>query len=245
MLGLGTTIPKTGKLGVHDLGIVTSSLVLKHNYDLSSILPLSDGACSFDGGGTEDRITITETTFNVDGAAYTFAFWAKRSATGVDTCVLGHTSTKNSKYIRFSSGNTLLVEDDGGSNTATITPHTTDTEWHHYAITITGSGATIVAYQDGVLCADSGDVGGDNLTINMIGAQGTGGAENEFNGNLCNIGIWEAVLTQEQVKSIMWKQYSQLTSSETTNLIHWWALDEGTGTSATDSKGSNTGTFAS
>ena len=241
-LGLSSTLSKTGFTNPV-AGIVTDSLVLKHNYAAGGVSPVSDGACLFTGAGTEDRMTITETVFNVDGAAYTFAFWAKRNATGVDTCVLGHTSTKNSKYIRFSSSNTLLVEDDGGSNTATITPHTTDTGWHLYAITITGSGATIVAYQDGVLCTDSGDVSGDNLTINMIGAQGTGGAENEFNGYLCNIGIWEEVLTQPQVKSIMWKSYSDLTSTETDNLIHWWALDEGTGTTATDSKGGNTATF--
>ena len=79
----------------------------------------------------------------------------------------------------------------------------------------------------------------------MIGAQNSGGGDNEFDGYLCNIGIWEAVLTQAQVKSIMWKQYTDLTTTESDNLIHWWALDEGTGTSATDSKGGNTGTFAS
>ena len=43
----------------------------------------------------------------------------------------------------------------------------------------------------------------------------------------------------------MWKQYTDLTTTESDNLIHWWALDEGTGTSATDSKGGKTGTFAS
>ena len=79
----------------------------------------------------------------------------------------------------------------------------------------------------------------------MIGAAGSGGAENEFNGYLCNIGIWESVLTQAQVKSIMWKKYSNLTTTESANLIHWWSLDRGVGTSAADSAGGNTGTFES
>ena len=44
-----------------------------------------------------------------------------------------------------------------------------------------------------------------------------------------------------QEQSNMWKQYADLTTSETDNLINWWALDEGTGTSVADSKGSLTG----
>ena len=239
-LGLGTSLSKGG---LATPGIVTDSLVLKHNYAEGAVVPVSDGACLFTGAGTEDRMTITETVFNVDGAAYTFAFWAKRLALDVNHTILGHTSTGSYKRIMFTSGNDLQVESDTNGDELIVTLHTEDLEWHHYAITITGSGATIVAYQDGVLCTDSGDVASNNLTINMIGAQSTGGAENEMNGYLCNIGIWEEVLTQPQVKSIMWKNYSDLTSTETDNLIHWWALDEGTGTTATDSKGGNTATF--
>ena len=239
-LGLGSNLTRAG---IVTPGIVTDSLVMKHMYPAGSVQPVSNGACLFTGPGTEDRITITETEFNVDGAAYTFAFWAKRNVIGVDQCILGHTSTKNAKYLRFASNNTLTMEADVADDAWVVTLITVDTEWHHYAVTITGTGATIVAYQDGVLCTDTGNVGEDNLTINLIGAQGSGGAENEFNGYLCNIGIWEAVLTPAQVKSIMWKQYADLTTTESSALIHWWALDEGTGTSATDSKGGNTGTF--
>ena len=218
---------------------------MKHMYPAGAVQPVSDGACYFAGAGTEDRITITETVFNVDGAAYTFAFWAKRNALGVNHTILGHTSVNNYKRIVLSSGNDLVMESDTDGDEVVVTLHTEDLAWHHYAITITGSGATAVAYQDGVLCTDSGDVASNNMTINMIGASNPGGAANEFDGYLCNIGIWDAVLTQAQVKSIMWKQYANLTTTESADLIHWWALDEGTGTSATDSKGGNTGTFAS
>ena len=241
-LGLGSTLSKSG---IVTPGIVTSDLVLKHNYAAGSVVPISDGACSFGGAATEDRVSITETEFNVDGAAYTFAFWAKRNVLGVLHTVLGKSSTASTSMLRFNTSNELKMESDTNTDTFTITQNVIDTNWHHYAITITGTGATIVAYQDGTLCADSGNVGDDNLTVDLIGAQNSGGADNEFDGYLCNIGIWEAVLTQAQVKSIMNKNYAGLTSSETTNLIHWWALDEGTGTSATDSKGGNTGTFES
>jgi len=37
------------------------------------------------------------------------------------------------------------------------------------------------------------------------------------------------------------KNYAGLTTSEKTNLVGWWNLDEGTGTTANDSHGSNNG----
>ena len=51
--------------------------------------------------------------------------------------------------------------------------------------------------------------------------------------------IWTSALTQAQVKSIMWKNYAGLTSSETTNLVSWWNLSA----NANDSHGSNNGTL--
>ena len=241
MLGLGNNL---SKVGISTPGIVTSNLVLKHNYAGGGVVPVSDGACSFTGGGTEDRMTITETEFNVDGADYTFAFWAKRNTiTTAHHTILGRDTSGSFSHLRLSDDNKLKFENDTNTNTVTATPHTIDTNWHHYAITVTGSGATTVTYQDGVVCSHSGAVENDNVTFNLIGAQNTGGSSNEMDGYICNIGIWEAVLTQAQVKSIMWKNYAGLTSSETTSLIHWWNLDEGTGTTATDSAGGNTATF--
>ena len=236
-LGLSGNLTKTG---IVSPGIVTSNLVLKHNYSAGGVVPISDGACSFGGAATEDRVSITETAFNVDGAAYTFAFWAKRNVLGVLHTVLGKSSTASTSMLRFNTSNELKIESDTEADTLTVTQNVIDTNWHHYAITITGTGATIVAYQDGTLCADSGNVGDDNLTVDLIGAQNSGGADNEFDGYLCNIGIWEAVLTQAQVKSIMNKNYAGLSSSETTSLQSWWNLSS----DANDSHGSNNGTLS-
>ena len=202
MLGLGSNISKLPTSGAT---IVTDNLVLRHGYALNPVQPVSDGACSFDGDGTEDRITITETTFNVDGADYTFAFWAKRNVLGGTHAVLGKSDTAGESLLRFNSSNQIKLESNTSGDTVTVVQNTIDTNWHHYAITITGTGSTIVSYQDGGLCVSSGNVGDDNLTIDLIGAQNTGGSSYEFDGYLCNIGIWEEVLTQADIKSIMWK----------------------------------------
>ena len=199
-LGLGASLNRTGLVTP---GIVTDNLVMKHMYPAGAVQPVSDGAAYFGGAGTEDRITITETEFSVHDAAHTFAFWAKRNVLGVSHTILGHTSVSTHKRLTIDSSNNFLIESDTDGDAATVTLNTVDTEWHHYALTVTGSGSTIVAYQDGVLCSDSGDVASNNMTINIIGAADSGGTEKEFDGYLCNIGIWEAVLTQPQVKSIM------------------------------------------
>jgi len=53
-----------------------------------------------------------------------------------------------------------------------------------------------------------------------------------FSGYICNVGVWSSVLTPAQIKSIMWKNYVGLTSSETTNLVSWWNLDSTVDTAA-------------
>ena len=74
-IGLGTSLSKKGLVTP---GIVTDSLVLKHNYAAGGVVPVSDGAAYFESANT-NWITITETTLDVDGGNITFAFWAKRT----------------------------------------------------------------------------------------------------------------------------------------------------------------------
>lgn len=247
-LGLGASLAKAS---IVTPGVVTDSLVMKHMYPTGAVQPVGDGACSFGGAGTGDRVTITEAVFDVDSGTYTFAFWSKRNVIGVDHAILGHTDSKNEGYIRHASDNTIVVESDAAGDAFVLTPHSQDTEWHHYAITIS-SGTTIVAYQDGVgITLTSGNVNGGNLSINMIGAQNANGADKEMDGYICNVGIWDAILTQPQIKSIMWKQYADLSTSEKTNLVSWWNLDVETNTSGEsgtggvkDHHGSNHGTLS-
>ena len=46
---------------------------------------------------------------------------------------------------------------------------------------------------------------------------------------MSQVGIWRGALTQEKIQSIMEKTYSELTSSEKTNLVSWWGLDSAVG----------------
>ena len=237
-LGLGTNLSRAGMVTP---GIITDNLVLKHNYSAGGLVPVSDGAAYFGGAGTNDRIAIDAITLNVDGGNVAFAFWAKRNTTGsVHHTILGRSTSSSYSHIRLSSDNYLKFESDAAGDEATVTLNTVDTNWHHYAI-IASSG-TVTAYQDGVACSVSGDVNGGNITLNQIGSANSGGgdADNEMDGYICNLAYWSAVLTQAQIKSIMWKNYAGLTDSEKTNLVSWWNLSA----DANDSHGSNNGTLS-
>ena len=81
----------------------------------------------------------------------------------------------------------------------------------------------------------------DQVYKRGLGAYYSSGAL-PMDGYICNVGYWSAALTEEQIKSIMWKQHADLTTgtgSESENLVSWWNLD----TDANDSHGSNNGTL--
>ena len=237
-LGLGGNLTSSGLITP---GIVTDSLVMKHMYPAGAVQPLSDGACYFDG--TNDHILLnggtSDLTFSIHDANHSFAFWAKRNATEALHAVLGKTST-GAEHIRFTTDGKIEIESNTGGNNASGTLHTNDTQWHHYAVVISGGNGTVSMYQDGVsLTMTDSDAMTNDITFRYIGAQGTNGTDREMNGYLCNIGIWSGALTSAQVKSIMFKQYANLTNSEKSSLVSWWNLD----TDANDSHGSNNGTL--
>ena len=57
---------------------------------------------------------------------------------------------------------------------------------------------------------------------------------------MCNVGIWSAALTEAQIKSIMYKKYRGLNTSEKANLVSWWNLS----VNAKDLHGGNHGTLS-
>jgi hypothetical protein len=90
------------------------------------------------------------------------------------------------------------------------------------------SAGTGCLYADGSLLQCKTDTNMINGNINstdslMMGAANSG--TQYLDGYICNVGIWDAALSQAQIKSIMWKNYAGLTSSETADLVSWWNLD--------------------
>jgi hypothetical protein len=101
--------------------------------------------------------------------------------------------------------------------------------WYHVAFTYNTSDGAIKLYVNGAFNATATHSGGGNLhvpsTPGVRIGQESNTTNNNWDGYICNIGIWSSVLTQPQIKSIMNKNYAGLTSSEKTNLVSWWNLD--------------------
>ena len=235
-LGLGTGFSKSGLVTP---GIVTDNLVMKHMYPAGAVQPLSDGAAYF-VEANNDNIDITAFTLDTDGNCSIMFWWKYNGAGASPWAVLGHTSENGERHLRFIGTDDLKLESDTATDEAILNLHTafTDNQWHHYAVICTSG--TVTGYQDGVSLTISAPGMTDDMPINLIGAQGTDGDDYNLDGYLCNLGIWSRACTQAEVKSIMWKQYADLTTTESANLTSWWALD----TDASDSTGTNNGTLA-
>ena len=234
-LGLGSNLSRAISKPITP-GIVTDNLVLKHQYNAGSVVPVSDGAADFDG--SNDYISFSEISLSPHDTPCSFTFWAWRKNITSWNIVLGHNSVASYKFLIFddAGGDRLIFEGNTDGDNATGTTAINQKEWNHFAVCSTGSSGAVKMYQNGAEISVSGTMD-DDIVLDRIG----GGSGNFFGGYICNVGIWNGTqLTQAQIKSIMNKNYAGLTDSEKTNLVSWWNLSA----DANDSHGSNNGTLS-
>ena len=233
MLGLGTGIVKGGA-GAKT--IVTDNLVLKHNYSRGQVHQVSTGAAFFDG--TDDYIQLPS-AFSHSSNKITISAWVySGNNSDAATIFSNRTTSDNTRGILFyvSDAESLTVKCQNVSIQATVGLALNN--WVHACFTYDPSlgSQNIKLYENGVLAntgaatVDFDDTAWSNAKI------GRGINQNYwYTGYICNVGIWDEVLTQAQIKSIMWKDYAGLTSSETTDLVSWYNLDSAiTSTSVLD-----------
>ena len=225
MLGLGTGIVKGGA-GAKT--IVTDNLVLKHNYNAGRVHQVSTGAAFFDASNTDSISLGVGTALTPMATGFTACFWAKSNDISASGMVLaGDNGTNQRMYIgHHSSGNW----DFGiGNSSWTGASNTLTTEWTHIALTYT-TGDVAQLYINGVKDREDTNNDADGFTDGTFGGDfyiGQHGSSTGYawDGYVCNVGIWTRALTQAEVKSIMWKNYDQLISSEKTSMVSWWNLD--------------------
>ena len=252
-LGLGTALASSGLVTP---GIVTSNLVMKHNYAAGSVVPLSDGSAYFDG--TNSKISMGDVLdFGTDD--FSITAWVKFPDADVasqQAIVSKFVDANTNISLRLGTANKFIITAKAEGNT--VIGHAGDAvvdalegTWVHLAFTCDRDGL-VKLYVNGSTApygrSSSSAESSQNLSTGNTGdlTFGINSADGEdFEGHICNVGIWhEEALTEVQVKSIMNKKYSDLTTSESDNLVGWWALDEGSGTTAVDSKGSNNGSLS-
>ena len=232
MLGLGNSLKKGG---VTTPGIITDSLVLKHKYDASSVVLVSDGAVYFDG--SNDYIALSGTFSN---NVHSISMWINPIGESGSMSLFDYRDANNDGiHIYLGDGDVVYQVDNGDGHYDTKLALN---QWHHVACTNDGSTSTI--YVNGV-SVETADTSGETINVSgsaeaRLGARSHTSPNNWFEGYMCNVGFWSGTLTQAQIKSIMWKSYAGLTDSEKTNLVSWWNLSA----DANDSHGSNNGTLS-
>ena len=200
-----------------------------------------------------------ESTLSFGTGSFSVACWVNSNQTGTTSFVLGKSDNRGTSdatgfalYLGNSGTDWVFSVGDGTDYEVVETTVAANTsQWYHLCGTFNGTSKQLKLYVDGVLVetdadTDIGDIdNSDAFDIGRLDASTTG----DWDGYICNVGVWSAVLTQAQVKSIMNKNYAGLTDSETTNLVSWWNLDVETSTSGVaggtggvaDSHGSNHG----
>ena len=234
MLGLGSNITKAGKIGKP---IVKDGLVLKHGYAGGPVQPVSTGAAAMnltsDASEHIDVGTIAIADGDVSISAWVYVTTFVDEAAIFSNRASNADSTDN-QGIELRCGDSsnfeIFIDEATSSSTNAVTSAKNTNQWYHVCGVWDRSGNQYI-YVDGVLDGTPGDITSqaDSLAHATTARIGRDAATSDFQGYICNVGYWNAALTQAQAKSIMHKDYAALSTTEKTNLVGWWNLDSQVG----------------
>ena len=238
MLSLGNNLSK--KTGIVAPGVVRDNLVMEHKYPTGALEPLSDGAVYLNG--TTEYVNIgTGVNSSLEGD-FTISAWLYATSSINQTVFSAQDNSSDGVALTIGSGENVKLVLNNDTSVSTGVPFNLN-KWCHLVGQYNDSTNEVNLYVDGVLTGASPHT--VDKAISGVAANATIGTlsyatnTNEFAGYICNVGVWSRVLTQAEIKSIMFKQYVDLTTSEKTSLVSFWNLD----TDANDSHGSNNGTL--
>jgi peptidoglycan hydrolase CwlO-like protein len=182
-------------------------------YGVTGAIAGSDPAITFDGS-TEFFTIPDHNTLDLGDGPYTIEFWAKRAANGT-TQVIYYKGTQGDIYFE---GDNTLVFGNTSQGIVKTSVTTTDTNWHYYVLTRTGSGAgNTKIYKDAINVTT--DVTPSATTVSNTTALSIGyygGLGLYFNGSLDEIALYSRALTPEE---IIIHYNARLVMCDTTNVF--------------------------
>ena len=206
---------------------------------------IGSGSASFDG--TDDYINCGDAdnlSFGNESSdsAFSWSAWIKFPSGITDSnFIISKDNSSNVEYQLFLNTSFRInarchdgaLEKQRGLIGTTIL---SANAWHHIAWTYNGTGGDnaqsgMNIYLNGALEAVYSEIDASSYTaMHSTSAPLYIGltdriSDKTFKGNIAQVGLFNAVLTQEQIQSIKEKSYSELTISEKENLVSWWGLD--------------------
>lgn len=191
-------------------------------------------ALSFDG--VDDKVAITSVAAQNDLTTASLSCWIYIRGLGGNSA--GRFFDKGTVYFQARvEGITLRLQTDWSTDGDWSVPIPSFNKWHHVVITYDGSSTANdpIIYIDGVVgsltenVAPVGTRGSDSTSL-TIGNR-TADTARGFNGYIDEVQWYNKILSQAEVTAL----YYQGTTA--TGLVGQWKLDEGSGTSVTDSTG--------
>lgn len=200
-------------------------------YSFTTAPDLSMGAGTglyFNGG--ESIVTAANVNHGVDTNDFTWEAWINPAKITGSTCIMTNGNFVPALYATTAGagGNGSVGFYWGGwknSNT-----YIEKDKWSHVAMV--RSQDTITIYVNGI-AAPNRYVMGNSMTNNKLRIGWSGDVSEYFQGVLDEVRVWKVARTQEELKAYM----CQKLQGNEANLVNYYRLDEGSGTTATDMTG--------
>jgi hypothetical protein len=201
---------------------------------------INGGALNFLASGS----TYISTGYNTNLGDFTVCAWFNSSSDTASQRIvdksysggfwLGHDTAGTAN--KWGGG----VEESGAPYGINVTLN--DGVWHH--LCSVRSGTTHTIYGDGGAVTASNTVSaapvdGSALTLGAL----TGGGGNYFTGNIDDVRIYNRALNAQDIATLYYAT-GPLSGDSGSGLIHYWKLDEGSGTTAADAVGTANVTLA-
>lgn len=221
----------------------------------SSAAAVFSGAClTFNGVDNESQLTISDNADLDISTNLTVSAWAKNDNAGLsdfDTIVSKYEFSTGSKMewsMQITSAEKILISlsEDGGVSSFWNSDEAVPilNQWNHYAFVFTG-GISLKVYLNGEEISGSFTLGTlpsslYNGTADLHIGKNDSVFQNIWEGQICAVKIHNSSLSAEDVRLV----YLRANPSEST-LAAWYPMNEGTGTTITDTVNGNNGTMSS
>tara|TARA_R100001510_G_scaffold38430_1_gene34801 strand:+ start:127 stop:810 length:684 start_codon:yes stop_codon:yes gene_type:complete len=189
---------------------------------------------SLDFDGVDDNVKLNSNTQNFTN--FSLSFWCIRGGGNYKSIVGANASNEGGILKAIVIAGSKIQYVDSSTSWTALTNNLSNTSWNHVLITYDSSSNTLKGYQDGSLTAtinpDFSSQSTNAHSIRYIGARYNSGF---FNDLLDEVAMWNSVINIGDV----WDGTGSATDLASTNPIHWWRFEEGSGTTVNDSGSGN------